>query len=56
MTLDPSPVLDANAPPQGVARARLGVAIGVPWVLVLAYALALIVSSMLGLAIALFAS
>ncbi len=34
---------------------RMRVVIGVPWVGVLLYALALIVSSMLGLAMALFA-
>lgn len=54
MTLDPSPFLDANAPPHGAARARMRVTIGIPWVLVLLYALALIVSCMAGLAMALF--
>lgn len=57
MTMDPSPVLNAHAPPCGVVRARphTGASIGVPWVLVLLHALALVVSSMAGMAMALFA-
>lgn len=45
-------VFDGQVPSAGVAPARMRVAIGVPWVLVLLYALALITSSMLGLAMA----
>lgn len=57
MTMDPSPTLSAYVPPHGAARQRpcTGASIGVPWVLVLLHALALIISSMAGMAMALFA-
>ena len=49
---DASAAFDGQVPSVRVTPARVRDAIGVPWVLVLLYALALIVSSMLGLAMA----